>query len=1100
MANINGELNGIEKELFPLIEYAKWELNNFGLLKKSKKIIQKELIIMDKDILKQWKEKSGYNIFKRQIFNYISSKNKIKDDKEKIKEQNLQLNTLWKKTLSDKKINPTNAKSIPKKDITGFFLNLKDKTINGYKSYEIISSKLYEIFKNYINDMIKINGFYNNGKLIIPLNYKNNINVNNAGNNFIEIIYINKKNEIEDFLYVLPNDINICNTIEKNLINDDIENLMNNIFSQINDQESMKEFDYKDVDGNITKYKVLNKKQLLNRNTKKDNSIKENKLIKPDNTKDNKNNNNTLLQNKNNLINKENEKDIDKLRQELFQKINILENLNQKVKERNNNLQKMKNDLEEEKNKFNEEKNLFYNEQNNNNNIYPNNNDSDNDDYNNNNDNNNLIEQKNKIEDLKNKCLMNEKEYEMKQQELSKKQKILSDKEKFLESFITKNNNAIKLKENEYNKKNEIFNNDEDEFEKKRMTLRNSTNHYLILEDNLRNKEDLLNKREEELNEREKQLKEREEKINEEKIKNNETEKELDDKLKELNDKLIYMKNKEYLMNIKKEEEDNLNVDEEDENEKELAKIQEELEEEMNLQNNQNKDINANNEDNNNNQNNESHTHMKKIKPTIKNIMLNSSVNNNYRSLSPNNLNKKNIYFTDKKNIDIRNTINTCTNNKSQNNNYKNDSRISLNLNYLRSKTISIKDSFNNNNSNNTFINRSNKNVSINPNVLQTQTKINKLGPSLGLERVDGPNNLNAIIQCFAHIPEVSEGILELGYNKFFKERKNTVLLSRNFATIVNNIFFPEKFNNNTRKYSPQTFVDTFLNMYPPDNSQGYLSTFKIVKFILKTFHDELNVRKNGNNIKDEEDIDNNNKIDNTNEKEVLVNFLTKLTENNNSLISKLFFGLTKLKCVCNDCGNMTYAFDYYSYLYFDLIKIKKYHMNNKFNNNKSIFLSLNDCLDYYTRTINLPISLKEINQSFLKKLHISEENGKIFCKKCDKEKNCTFYKSIYSAHTILPIILERGDDENYFIEELKFPDELNLENYVEFNKSIKKYYLCGVISNYGNNNTYGKFCAYCRMIPNGNWFSYKNEHVSSCTNQEVHQNGVPYMLFYHKV
>ena len=103
MANINEELNGIEKELFPLIEYAKWELNNFGLLKKSKKIIQKELIIMDKDKLKQWKEKSGYNIFKRQIFNYISSKSKIKDDKEKIKEQNSQLNTLWKRSYQIKK-------------------------------------------------------------------------------------------------------------------------------------------------------------------------------------------------------------------------------------------------------------------------------------------------------------------------------------------------------------------------------------------------------------------------------------------------------------------------------------------------------------------------------------------------------------------------------------------------------------------------------------------------------------------------------------------------------------------------------------------------------------------------------------------------------------------------------------------------------------------------------------------------------------------------------------------------------------------------------------------------------------------------------------
>ncbi len=86
------------------------------------------------------------------------------------------------------------------------------------------------------------------------------------------------------------------------------------------------------------------------------------------------------------------------------------------------------------------------------------------------------------IEDLKNKCLMNEKEYKNKQQELSKIQKTISDKKKFLESFKIKNNNKLKLKENEYNKKYDILNNDEDEFEKKQ--LKNSTNQYLVIEEN----------------------------------------------------------------------------------------------------------------------------------------------------------------------------------------------------------------------------------------------------------------------------------------------------------------------------------------------------------------------------------------------------------------------------------------------------------------------------------------------------------------------------------------------------------------------------------------------------------------------------------------
>ena len=115
MENINKEQNNILKELCPLIEYAKWEIYNFNLLKKANKEIQKELIIIDKEVLKQWKEKSGYNIFKRQVFNYLYTLNKLKNQKEKQNEENNKLNIIWKKEISDKKINPANIEAIQKK-------------------------------------------------------------------------------------------------------------------------------------------------------------------------------------------------------------------------------------------------------------------------------------------------------------------------------------------------------------------------------------------------------------------------------------------------------------------------------------------------------------------------------------------------------------------------------------------------------------------------------------------------------------------------------------------------------------------------------------------------------------------------------------------------------------------------------------------------------------------------------------------------------------------------------------------------------------------------------------------------------------------------
>ena len=975
-----------------------------------------------------------------------------------------------------------NIKSLPKKDISDYFININEKKINPYKNYEIISEKLYDIFKNFINHKITIDGFYNKGKLVIPINYKNSINNSDDKNeNFIEVIYINKKNEIEDKLYVLNNNINFCNKIEEELINETIENLINNIFSQINEKDNLKELYYLGEDGNKIIYKVLNKKQLLlNQKHKKEQIIKQNANIKQDNNiMDNKKT--ILLQRNNNSIS--NEKDIEKLRLVLFEKMKNLENLNKRIKEKNNNLFKMKNNLDNEKNQFNQEKNIFYNKSTNNNTSQNIINDE------------NFIDTSNsqKIEELKNKCLMNEKEYEAKQQELSKIQNKLIEKRKFLQSFINKNNNLIKLKENEYNQKNISLNHEEDQFEQKRITFRNSTNIFMEKEDNLNNKEKELNEKENELKLKENNLKEREQKINDDNIKNDEKEKEIDEKINEINEKLIAMKNKEYLMNIKKDEDNN--KDNEDIDEKELAKIQEELEEQMKMEE---KQIKKNN-------NHKPEPSLRTIIIPKQNSLMNSfetTDSTSYRkTLSPNNFNNKyknHIHYTEQKENNRRYTINPNSNdnNNIQNNNIFNFGKKSTNNNFIRSKTISSKDVSSNNISlNNNYVTR----PSLNPSVLQTQTKINKNLPSLGLEKTIGPINLNAIIQCFAHIPEISEGILELGYNKFFKERKN-IKLSRNFATIVNNIFFPMKFNNNTRKYSPKLFVETFLNMYPQENPNTYLSTLNIVKFIMETFHDELNIKKH-NDDEDSEDIDSDNdNVDNSNEKEVLVKFLTKLTENNNSLISKLFYGLIKIKCECNNCGNSTYAFDYYSYLYFDLLTIKKYMLNNTFGNNNSLFLSLNDCLDYYRRPITISSSLKEINKSFFAKFNINEQNGNIFCNKCKSDKNGTLYKNIFSAHTILPIILERGNDDNYYIDEFKFPDELNLENYVEFNKSIKKYYLCGVVSNLGRNNTLGQFCAYCRMVQNGKWFCYKNENVNYCTIQDVHQKGVPYMLFYHKI
>ena len=984
MQNQNGEQNIINKELLPLIDYAKWELYHFNLLKKSSKVVKSELILIERETLKKWKEKSGYNIFKKQIFTYIFTLNKLKNMNDKIKQEKENINIKWQKAIQDNIINPNNLATLPITDLSGLYLSLKDHKINAYKKYDLISSNLYNIFKKYINHKIVVEGFYYNGKLIIPMNYKNEFNLRTSiksGENFLEIIFLNNKNETEDLLCILPNDNHICKEIEDFFINESIDNLINNIFSNMDKNESNKFItDFIDSDGNKVQYKIINKKD----NTKKQINLR-----------------------KNNINQKNNDNELDKLKLILNEKIKILKAVNQRVIQKNNDIMKLKlnNDNSDVKNNF----------------------------------------EKKKLEDIKNKYLKYEKELKNKQNELENKKQSLKDEKNGL-SYGSK----LNLNDN-----------------------------YLLEEKKIKEKEDYLNHKEKELNLREQNIRKKELEINEEKLDILNKEEELNLKLKEINDKLLLMKNKSFLMNIqeeaKKKEKDEINIDQNN-NSKELNEIETELEKEIDMLNNPKNDSKKNE----NKTNDDSSNKYRQL----------NSINFSNRKSTRINRSPQNIKY--KRANTIAPSIYNLTENNQ--NNSKNIERLSMRIDINRNKTL---------NSNLISPNKNQKiKKSINPNINQTETKINKNIPSLGLDQIDHPRNINAVLQCLAHIPELAEGILELGYKeKYFKENQN-VELSRNFASVVNNIFFPMKYDNKSKTYYPKNFVDTFNQMCPlinVENPPQYFNIYDMIKFILDTFHSELNIKKmNSSNQFGE--LNEENEIDLSNEKDVLVKFLTKFTNSNNSLISKLFFGLTKYKYVCNKCGNTKYDFDYYSHIYFDLPKIKKYFSNNKSHGKIIGFISIKDCLDYLRRDINLPSLFNDINLFILEKFGINRKSGKAFCEQCQEETQCSLNNYLYSSNTILPIILERGDDDDYLVEDIKFPNELDLENYVEFNKSVKKYYLCGVVSNIGKNNTIGKFVAYCKMTHNGKWYKYFNEKYSSCTIDDIYNEGVPYILIYHKI
>ena len=235
--------------------------------------------------------------------------------------------------------------------------------------------------------------------------------------------------------------------------------------------------------------------------------------------------------------------------------------------------------------------------------------------------------------------------------------------------------------------------------------------------------------------------------------------------------------------------------------------------------------------------------------------------------------------------------------------------------------------------------------------------------------------------------------------------------------------------------------------------------------------HKELNSKQDINKNKNFDKA-----FEEFNEKDALFKYLQEFTKNNNSIISKNFFGLLKNKIICQGCKKERYSFKYYSFLIFNIADIKS------FLNKENKKLKLKDFFDYYNRPE-----------------YLIEENG-LYCNCCKSKNTTTIIKSIYSSHIIMPIIIDRGDDSNLNKDKLDFPDEVDLSKYIEYNKCSKNFYLCGVVTNFGLSNNFGKFEAFCKMEKDGPWFHYDNEIVTSCKSEVVHNRGMQYILFYHKI
>jgi len=346
------------------------------------------------------------------------------------------------------------------------------------------------------------------------------------------------------------------------------------------------------------------------------------------------------------------------------------------------------------------------------------------------------------------------------------------------------------------------------------------------------------------------------------------------------------------------------------------------------------------------------------------------------------------------------------------------------------------------------------------PKKLDNNNKLSLPG-LIGLNNIGATCYMNATLQCFSNIPQLRQNLLNKKTYKDLENNKNTKKLSFALAEVLKNLW--EVLSQ--RQYSPTNFKNTISEMNPLFKGIAANDPKDLVLFLLQTIHKELNEPQN--NL-----VENNNLLNNTNFADVFEDFVKYDTNKNNSIISKEFNGYINSMTMCAFCGTIIHNIQSYNILFFPLEEVRKF-MNY---NHKTVMIK--DCFRYNEKQDSYP--------SF-------------YCNKC--RGLCLNYNSsklICTPKTLI-INLNRGRGLEYDVN-IIFDEYLNLKEFIYSSESPYYYELTGVISHFGSNDQGGHFIAYCKNNSNCEWYKYNDSVVNKCTFDEVIRTGLPYVLFYNYV
>ena len=503
--------------------------------------------------------------------------------------------------------------------------------------------------------------------------------------------------------------------------------------------------------------------------------------------------------------------------------------------------------------------------------------------------------------------------------------------------------------------------------------------------------------------------------------------------------------------------------------------------------NNRNNNMNNYNFNNFNNFNNEhfqinSNNNFNLLKDEKNNDFNYSNNNNNFCCQNFFNINDNNQ-------LNSRNKKNNIFLN---NNNIDNNKNIGNNMNINQINNLDMKNpQYLNNEMNNNFVNNMNNNLvyNFNNNIQNNNNNLNQNNVTtisfphkIGLQNIGQTCYMNASLQCLTNIDKLTNALLNL-YQMNYINNQNQPLTFE-----YTNLLYEFK-TTNLSYLNPQKFKLVVEQLNPQFQGSQASDSKDFLFFIIERLHQELKPPEvpESNfasfNIEQQE-------LEAQNEILTLQKFLNEFNMNA-SIISDIFYGITRSIMECEGCKKIKYSFQIFNILNFILKKAKD-------DKRKILGRFFPD---------NYVLNLIDAFDSENKEEELIGENM-IYCNTCKTLKRGKIKQDIFKSPEVMIIVLNRGKNNQDFKEKFCFEEELNFNNYSfsNINNPNKRYFLCGIISHLGESSSNGHFICYFRKSLKQKFICYNDASTSQASVSDAmkevisdieNENKIPYILFY---